>query len=369
MGRDRRDRVRGEIRRLLTAGVSGHVFPGAAACVSWREGTSEAHVVACAGVSCKGGKKVADGTLYDLAAVTQPVVVATAVKLADEGKLDLGASVEAILPDARGGALRKATIADLLAHRAGLAGWGGLYLDVPHEIGSSAARRWIVSEAARRPLERAAGPLEPSDLGILIAGEAIARVCGAPLDRLVDREVAAPLGLSDQLFFQGALGPERRAEVAAEIAPTERCQWRGRLVHGEVHDENAAALGGVAAHAGLFGTALAVATFGRAVLEALAGRPSALPRAGLERSLAPLAKGSPLRMGWSMKHGDPAACGRRMGSRTFGQLGLTGTSIFCDPESDVVIALLTNRICPSRANEKIDGYRPAFHDGVMAALS
>lgn len=362
--------MRAEARRLLTAGVTGQVFPGGVACVSWRSGDgAEELVEACAGTLTKGGARVQESTRYDLAALTQPFVALAALRLAAAGEVDLDAPVESVLPDVRGGVLGQATIRQLFRHRGGLAHWGGLYFDVPHEIGTPAARRWIFSEAARRGRERPSGGPERSDLGYLLAGEAVARAVGATLDAVVARQVLQPLGLEAQVLYPGALPSERRAAVAREAAPTERCEWRGRLLVGEVQDENAAALGGVAGHAGLFGTAHAVALFGRAVLDALGDRSDFVDRALLEAALAPAqGEGGHLLFGWEAKHGPTPVCGKRMGARTFGKVGFTGTSLFCDPDRDVVVALLTNRICPSRANEKIDGYRPAFHDGVMAAL-
>lgn len=346
--------------------MSGHAFPGGAACVSFRDGAGEQLVVGSAGTLAKGETRVQESTRYDLASLTQCVVATAALRMSARGALDLDAQAEAVLPDVRGGVLGETTLRSLFLHRGGLSSWGGLYLDVPHELGSTAARRWLVSEAARRPNEEPRAKLEASDLGYIVAGEAMARVAGKGLDEVVAREVLAPLGLEDEILFPGALPTEKRAPFTRECAPTERCEWRGRLVRGEPQDENAAALGGVAGHAGLFGTAQAVALFGRAVLDAVTGRGAFLPRAMMTEALA--GTGTPIRFGWVMRDGMRAASGRRMGPRAFGQLGITGTSIFCDPDKDVVVVLLTNRICPSRANEKIDGFRPAFHDGVLAAL-
>jgi CubicO group peptidase (beta-lactamase class C family) len=382
VGHEPRDRVRAEARRLLTAGVAGHVFPGGAAAVSWRTSSgAEELIEACAGTTKPGdgkpgdgkpgegkpgGLKVAEATRYDLAALTQVFVAAAALRMTVLDGLDLDTPIEALVSDVRGGALVDTSLRSLFWHRGGLAGWGGLYLDVPHDLGSSAARRWILSEAARRPREAPAGAMEESDLGYMIAGEALARAAGVALDEVLERYVLAPLGLSEQICFPGALPTEKRAALARLAAPTERCEWRGRLVQGEPQDENAAALGGVAGHAGLFGTAHAVALFGRAILDSLSGRGDFLPSAVMEQSLAEPPGGGHLRFGWDARH--TPACGKRMGPRSFGKLGFTGTSIWCDPDSDAVVVLLTNRVCPSRANEKIDGFRPAFHDGLMAAL-
>ncbi len=261
--------------------------------------------------------------------------------------------------------LGDATLRDLLWHRGGLATWGGLYLDVPHELGTPAARRWVLSEAARRPSEARPGRRERSDLGYIVAAEALSRAAKVTLDVLVYREVLAPLGLEDEFRYPATLPAVKRAAFVRQTPPTERCEWRGRLLRGEPQDENAAALGGVAGHAGLFGTAQGLARFGRATLDSLAGRSDFLARSTMEAALADPSDGLRIRSGWELRG---PACGRRMGPRGFGQLGITGTSMFCDPDRDVVVVLLTNRICPSRANEKIDGFRPAFHDGVLAAL-
>lgn len=364
MGLEPRARLRAEVRRLLTAGVAGNVFPGGAACVSFRNARGKPELVAaCAGTLAKGEAAVQHDTHYDLARLTECFVATAALRMAARRALDLDAPVESLLPDIRGGVLGTTTLRALLCHRSGLAPWGGLYLDVPHANGTPAAKRWIVNEAARRSSEGAR--TERSDLGYLIAGEALERAAGCGLADIVAREVLHPLGIESAVLYPSALRPERRALFVRTTAPTERCHWRGRLVRGEVHDENAAALGGVSGHAGLFGTAEAVALFGRAVLDALNGRGAFLPA---DVIAAVFAGPGHMRFGWERKRGHEPPCGRRMGPRSFGQLGITGTSIWCDPDRDVVVVLLTNRICPSRANEKIAGFRPAFHDSVMAVI-
>ena len=367
MGPEPRDRLLAEVHRLLLAGVTGQAFPGAAACVSYRDaGGREQVVVACAGTLAKGEPAVQPQTRYDLGRMTECFVSVAALRMAARGALDLDAPAESVLADLRGAGLGDTSLRALLWHRGDLAAWGGLYLDVPHELGSIAARRWLINEAARRKSERPPGRVERSDLGYIIVGEALARAADATLDGVVAREVLAPLGIEGEVCFAGGLSVEERAAFVRQVAPTERCEWRGRLVRGEVHDENAAALGGVAGHAGLFGSARCVALLGRALLDALARRRDFLPARVIDGALT--AGDEHVRPGWERKHGPKPACGRRMGPKSFGQLAITGTSIWCDPERDVVVVLLTNRICPSRANERIDGFRPAFHDGVLAML-
>ena len=368
----RRDRVRAEARRLLAAGVAGQVFPGAVACLSWRGRDGQLETTeAFAGVTgppAQPGKPVHEDTPYDLASLTKPIVATIALRLVARGALALEARAESVLPDAKGTSGGAATIEQLLTHRANLAPWGGLYLDVPHEPGSVSARRWIIAEALRRPDESPTGRSVYSDLGYMIVGEAIARAGGRDLDELLTSEVTRPLGIPDgQMVFAGALSPDRRADLCRRCAATERDDWRGVLVRGEVHDENCAALGGVSGHAGVFATARATNAVGRAMLDSKHGKSDFLPAALVERALAPRPGGTHL-LGWDAKSPEQSAAGKRISAQAFGHLGFTGTSIYCDPVRDLVVVLLTNRVCPSRANEKIKGFRPAFHDGVIAVL-
>lgn len=335
--------------------------------MSFREGDQVVFAKAAAGKLKRDAAAVTPDTLYDLASLTKPFVAMTALRLAASGRLNLSARLDSIIGDARGGASGAATLEQLFSHRSGLAPWGGLYLDVPHEPGGGPARRWVLSEAARRSEGQPGEAMVYSDLGYMLAGAAMARIVGRPLDVLVREQITEPLGIADKVFFAGGAPSDVRAQLSRLAAPTERCDWRGRIVQGEVHDENCYALGGVSGHAGLFGIAEAVATFGRAVLDSLKGRRDFLNAEMLGHALAPQPGGSYV-MGWDLKQAEGSSAGRRMGPHTFGHLGFTGTSLWCDPDADVVIVLLTNRVHPSRANEKIRAFRPAFHDGVMGSL-
>lgn len=368
VGRGRKDRIEAEARRLLAAGVAGQVFPGGAACVAYREAGDVVYALAAGGHLTGGGPKVREDTPYDLASLTKSFVGVAALRLADQGAIDLSARADSVLPDVRGGPGGGSTIEQLLAHRSGLSAWGGLYLDVPHEPGTPAARRWMMNESSRRSERPAGTKTVYSDLGYMIAGELLSRAAGVPLADLVEQEVTSVLGIDREVYYAAAIGAERKAELMRTAPPTEFCDWRERLIVGEVHDENCAALGGVAGHAGLFGTSHGVAVFGRAMLEVLAGESSYLPAQALIDALAPRDEEGRYRMGWDTKSGTESSAGRRFGARSFGHLGFTGTSIWIDPDRDVVAVLLTNRVHPSRANEKIRAFRPAFHDGVMAAF-
>lgn len=346
--------------------MSGNVFPGATACVGYREKGRPVYVTAAAGRLERGGAAADPRSLYDLASLTKPFVATAALRMCAAGALDMEVKAEDVLTDIRGGVSDGAPLSLLFRHRAGLAAWGGFYLDVPHEIGSAAARRWILGEAARRP-DGTRGECLYSDLGYMLAGEVIARRAKTTLDRVVERFVTVPLGIDDDVYFAAASSGARRAALAG-AAPTERCEWRERVIRGEVHDENCAALGGVSGHAGLFGRAEGVARFGRAMLDSLSGHSEFLPAAQIEAALADPGDGGHYRLGWDRKSGPESASGRRSSDQTFGHLGFTGTSIWCDPVRDLVVVLLSNRVHPSRANEKIRQFRPAFHDGLFAVM-
>jgi CubicO group peptidase (beta-lactamase class C family) len=161
------------------------------------------------------------------------------------------------------------------------------------------------------------------------------------------------------------LGCGARA-LSAGIAATEQCPWRGKLLVGEVHDENAWIMGGVSGHAGLFSTAEELVRFGAAWLAAL--------RSGhwLTRELATRAierRPSGRGLGGDLKGAKDSSAGTRLGLRTFGHLGFTGCSLWVDPDLELAVCLLTNRVHPTRENEKIREFRPAFHDVVIDALT
>jgi CubicO group peptidase (beta-lactamase class C family) len=193
----------------------------------------------------------------------------------------------------------------------------------------------------------------------------VEQVTRLPLDQIIEREVALPLGL--------ALGSarqlhRRRASFLRDVAPTEVVRARGGCVRGIVHDENAWALGGHGAcgHAGLFGSVADVLGLGAALLAALAGQSDWLSREALWLLVKPRPGGS-LRAGFDGKSPGASSAGTLAGPETFGHLGFTGTSLWCDPGAGVATVLLTNRVHPTRDNARIRGARPPVHDALFAA--
>jgi CubicO group peptidase (beta-lactamase class C family) len=352
------------VRRQLDAGCAAGVFPGACACVGmWRDGAWQ-YVECCSGVRAIHGEEVSPDTVYDLASLTKPWVATAAVRLHQAGALALDAPVEELIPEAQGLPVGQRIWDEVLSHRSGLDAWHPFYESLPHPPGSEAACAWILAELLSRWDQGRVGKSVYSDLGYILAGIALSRAGGAPLDRLVAQHVAVPLLLDDHVFF----GTSRADETwKSRCASTGWSRWRSRVLVGEVHDDNCAALGGVAGHAGMFGTARAVATFGAACVGAWHGR-----RGALEEEAARFATarrpGGTHRLGWDGKAAEGSAAGSLIDADAFGHLGFTGTSMWCDPRRQLVIVLLTNRVAVSDDNAAIRAYRPMFHDEVIAAF-
>ncbi|MEM6960232.1 MAG: serine hydrolase domain-containing protein [Myxococcota bacterium] len=358
--------IRNTASRLIQAGVAGQVFPGGTSTVWCREDDKPVETLAWGGRLRSKGDLVEQDTPYDLGSMTQLFVALTALRMNAFGELDLSMPAEEVLGDVRGGSVGSATVNQLLRHQGGLDPWGALYLDVPHDSGTPAAKRWILSEASRRARTDGLGESMQSDLGYLIAGEVMSKTASLPLDTLVAHYVTRPLGIDSSVRYAATVPVDQKARWMRRAAPGQQCDWRGNVIQGEVDDENCWALGGVSGHAGLFGTARGVAVMGRAILDVLKGRSDFLAL-DVIRSALDVNPSSGIGVGWRRRHPLDAA-GKRLAAESFGAESPTGTSIWCDPSRDLVIVLLTNRVHPTRANTKIQGFRPAFHDGVVAAV-
>jgi len=351
-------------RHVTLAGVA----PAAAA---GYVGASRSVALACGAAGALPEGDATPETIFDLASVSKPVVACTVLRLARRGALDLQAPLGALLDEARGSASEHVPLELLLAHRAGLDAHRALFAPVfaGRAMVRSLALRYAAdarrADCRNRTPDPEGFPPVYSDLGYLLLGAAVEQVTAEPLDRVVEQEVARPLGLelgsARQLM-------RRRSGFARAVAPTEVLRARGGCVRGVVHDENAWALSGHGAsgHAGLFGTVGDVLGFGSALLEALAGRSSWLTREALWNLVRPRPGGT-LRAGFDGKSEGLSSAGTLSGPETFGHLGFTGTSLWCDPAAGLVSVLLTNRVHPTRENARIRAARPLVHDELFAA--
>jgi CubicO group peptidase (beta-lactamase class C family) len=202
-----------------------------------------------------------------------------------------------------------------------------------------------------------------SDLGIILMAEIIERLTGKPLDVLAREYVFSPLGMSSTMYR-----PAKK--LWPTIAPTEiDNQYRHRLIQGEVHDENAAAVGGVSGHAGVFSTAPDLASFCQMLLNGgVYAHQRILRRATVAEFTTPQElSGGTRTLGWAVPT-EGGSSGHLMGPHTFGHTGFTGTSIWIDPDRQLFVVFLTNRVHPTRENQKLAKVRPALHDAVMQSL-
>jgi CubicO group peptidase (beta-lactamase class C family) len=289
---------------------------------------------------------VTEDTVYDLASLTKAIATTTrAMQAVEAGALALDSRVADRVGEWRGADRKAVTIADLLEHASGLTAYLPFFRD---HRGRAEFERAI----ATLPLEYAPRTQSIySDLGFMLLGFILADV-GFSLD--TDR-------VREDLTFN----PPR--EWKERSAPTELDLWRGRLLQGEVHDENAWVLGGVAGHAGLFGTTAAVGAFAREVMKGLGGvRTFADPRTFARFATKSTVPGSSRALGWDTML-PASSCGTRLSRRALGHTGFTGTSLWIDPEQDLYVVFLTNRVHPSRDNNGIQPVRRALHDAVVEA--
>ena len=297
------------------------------------------------------------GALFDLASVTKSVFAVAFAR----SRVDRGSALAESLDVARGTSSEDTPLELLFAHRAGLAAHLPLYepLVRGERVDLASALR-AAADSRDRLTTLPAAPLY-SDLGYLLAGKAT----GDP-DALMLEHVIGPLRLERELGSAWSLG-RSGVDVRALAPPTEVVPWRGGELRGRVHDENAWALGGDRAcgHAGLFGDVDAVLRFGAAALDALEGRAS--PLAGELEWLVRERPGGTLRAGFDGKSPSGSSAGAVLGPRSFGHLGFTGTSLWIDPDAGVCVALLTNRVHPTRDNALIREARPWAHDRLARA--
>jgi CubicO group peptidase (beta-lactamase class C family) len=357
-------RIERTLQQQLGAGCAAGVFPGASASVAVWQGGAWVYVDVVAGTRAEGSDSVTADTIYDLASLTKPWVAMAALRLHQMGVFELGARVDELIPEAEGLPVGGRNWEEVLSHRSGLEAWVPFYESRPEEPGTEAARAWILAELLPHWDAGTVGTSVYSDLGYILAGVAMSRAAGRSLHDIVTERVASQLSVDDTVFF----GAARQDEIwKARCAPTGWSPWRERILVGEVHDDNCAALGGVAGHAGMFGRANSVARFGAACVGAWRGRRGASEEELIRHATA-VRPGGTHRLGWDGKAEEGSAAGSLIDADAFGHLGFTGTSLWCDPRRQLVVVLLTNRVAASDDNTGIRAFRPVFHDAVIGAF-
>ena len=339
-------------------------------------------------------------SLFDLASLTKLFTATALMRLLEAGKAELDTPGGAILPAFRGKrtigasedplrgvmlpaepgeagqsvALERIRLRDLLMHTSGLAAWRSVYavggdkeiVLQPHEVATALRQQRMAAVYAYDFAYPPGARVVYSDLGFMLLGEAVQMLSGLPLAEAIDREVCTPLGLQRTTY-----NPLRQPWAEGNVAASEVCPWRQRRLLGEVDDQNAASLGGVAGHAGLFSTAQEVARLGQMYLDGgrtacgqvlqtgnvLEMRREQVNLGGLRRGLA-----------WVLQTPQGCSCGSRFSPQSFGHTGFTGTSLWIDPQRNLVVAALTNRVYFGRDAGQITQFRPALHDLIIQCL-
>ena len=308
-------------------------------------------------------------TLYDLASLTKVVGLTSAMMLAvAEGKVELDAPVQRYVPAFMGSGKDSVTVRLLLAHASGLPAWRPLFREV-------STRKEAFALVDTTPLESRPGSQDRySDLGAIVLTQVVEAAYGERLDSLLERRIFRPLGLTSLRYLPPQSWQPR-------IAPTELDPWRGRVLRGEVHDENAAVMDGVSGHAGLFGSAEDLLTFAEWMLERMEGRtdggsehnsssdsptlrPSVLDQFTRPRTIV---LGSSRALGWDTPAPGSSA-GTLLSPQSIGHTGFTGTSLWIDPEHRLAIVLLSNRVHPTRNSPRWNPSRARVADLVMTTL-
>src|SRR5258706_1465826 len=320
-------------------------------------------------------------TIYDVASLTKPMATTVAIMLlVREKKIRLDDQLTRIIP--MFGVLGKslATFRHLLSHSSGLPAWKPFYEEIIKNeksgrinfVASRAAKSFVFEQIHREKSLAAPGSQSLySDLGFMILGEAVETLTGNTLDRFCQERIFKPMGLRSTGFVDlTQLRTHRLQPVEEMIAPTENCPWRKKILCGEVHDDNAYAMGGVAGHAGLFSSARDIHSFLVRLDQCLHGKDNFLPQALVEEFLTTVRtpSQSSFALGWDTPTPGQSASGSLLSPRSVGHLGFTGCSIWRDLGKNCHVVLLTNRIHPSRKNEKIKDFRPQIHDLIMKAL-
>ncbi|MZQ85520.1 serine hydrolase [Paenibacillus sp. 5J-6] len=330
-------------------------FSGAAYAIGNSDGITEQGTV---GTLFWDGPSVKLDSMWDLASVTKPIAVLPLMVMLEQGECYLDDVIAHFLPVYKETDKANITLHQLLTHSSGIPGQQPLYR-------ASGTREEMLAAVRNLPMRHAPGTeVEYSSQGYMILGDIIEAIAGNRLDAVLKQMVLEPIGLSETLFIPGR-------NLHHRIAATEYCKWRHKMVIGEVHDENAVVLGGIAGHAGLFSTVQDMSLLCQTMLrlgETSQGQflqPETVRlMTNNQTSSLKLARG----LGWQAKDSHDSPAGDLFSMSSYGHTGFTGTSIWMDPEADVYAVLLTNCVHPTRSNTAIKRTRSIFHNLALLSL-
>ena len=366
--------VEKDIKKLLEEGVFKEVFPCAATGILSGTGKEKMKIITYCGNASQypEKRKLKKNTCFDLASLTKPLATTMAILCLMKMKIiDVDEKLPSLLGKKIKGEKRKITIKQLLAHCSGFPAHRDYYRilkEIPVNKRGDFVENLLLREELEYPPETKA---VYSDLGFMLLGRIIEKKSGYSLEKFVKEKVLQPLNLEKKIFFN-PLFDSNHSYRNKEFVATENCSWRKKVLYGEVHDDNCYAMGGVAGHSGLFGDIESVTNYAGLIFDiwkGVANHPNIESR-DLINFLIRQQKipGSTRTLGFDTTIKSGSSSGIHFSEKSVGHLGFSGTSFWMDPEKDVIVVLLSNRVHPSRENIKIKLFRPYFHDMVMERI-
>lgn len=367
---DKKGAVEGkdQIRSLLTQGLHEGVYPGAVLLVA-----QKGEIVFLEAAGHRSLRPVVApmhrDTIFDLASLTKPLATTLAImKLVNEGIIELDQTLDSLLPGDVPEAKVPISPRLLLSHSSGFPDWRPLYMELdrsPVEMRKGLMRnRLLETPLVFRPGRE----MLYSDLGFMMLEWIIEETTGVSLNSFLDTHFYGPLSLEKTFIYDRRLPRRFRVD---QFAATEDCPWRKKVIQGAVHDENAHVLGGYSGHAGLFGTGEEIYVLANLLMRHFYGQRSDYLRPETVRAFftrQEFVKGGSWALGWDTPSPENSSCGRYFSEKSVGHLGFTGSSVWMDLDRDEMVVFLTNRVHPTRNNEKIKAFRPRLHDIITQVI-
>ena len=363
-----------EIKKIIDKGVKDNIFPSGCVGVYYKKENSFNKITLNTSnfIKKKKNKRDKEKIYYDLASLTKPLsTVLSFISLKKEGIIRPEDNIDVFFKGKKTNEdKKKITIENILTHSAGFKPHQPFFKELVKE--APADRNAVLFDLINKE-KLCYVPGESflySDIGFMLLGMIVKETTGLFIDEYVTKKIYQPIGLEENLFFCRQ-SIKRNEEL--RFAPTENCPWRGRVLSGEVSDENCWALDGVAGHAGLFGDIEGVLDLVALILDIWKGRKSHpnIDQKDLSEFLRRKdhVKGSTWAMGFDTPSPTNSSSGKYFSNSSVGHLGFTGTSFWIDPERELAIVLLTNRVHPDRENELIKEFRPLIHDQIVELLT
>ena len=363
-----------DINKLLAKGILEGVFPAAATGVSIGLGDEKKSIINhCGNATYYPDKKLLKkNNFFDLASLTKPLATTMAILcLIKDKKIEIDEKLSSLVEKKITGKKNKIKTKHLLNHSSGLPAHRE-YFKILKDIPFKNKNKFIENILLQEKLEYNPGAVSLySDLGFMLLGRIIEKKAGCTLAHYVREKVLKPLNLENKIFYI-PLFERKKSHKRTDFVATENCPWRKKVLQGEVHDDNSYAMGGVTGHSGLFGNIDGVTAYAGLILDMWKG---ALKHPNINKedlafflSRQKIISGSSWALGFDTPATEESSSGGYFSQNSVGHLGFTGTSFWIDPEKDVVMVLLSNRVHPIRENIKIKKFRPYFHDRVMEKL-